>query len=126
MCMICDCVYGRLATGDATKVRDLVRCSLVFDRASDLQTCLDLILNDPRACVAQVKNRFKGSAMETLGYRDVQLKLTLHENCFGESELEMGLHEHVCEVQLHVSAVYALKNNEGHRRYVEYRNRLAM
>ena len=29
-------------------------------------------------------------------------------------------------VQLHVSAVYALKNNEGHRRYVEYRNRLAM
>ena len=34
----------------------------------------------------------------------------------------MGLHEHVCEVQLHLSSIYALKNDEGHKRYVAFRN----
>ena len=33
--------------------------------------------------------------------------------------------EHVCEVQLHLDPIYKLKNDDGHKRYVTYRNQRA-
>ena len=117
--------------GDATRLRDLVRCSLVFDDVSDLSQCLGLVLADPRVRVLQVKNRFASAynaRAESCGYRDVQLKVTLaaaDAGAFTPDELAMGFHEHVCEVQLHLKKIYELKNDEGHKRYVEYRNRMA-
>jgi hypothetical protein len=39
-----------------------------------------------------------------------------------DEELKMGLHEHLCEVQLHLKCFYDKKSDEGHARYVEYRN----
>ena len=117
--------------GDATRLRDLVRCSLVFDDAADLSRCLGLVLADPRVRLVQVKNRFAGAydaRAESCGYRDVQLKVTLAEadaGAFTPDELAMGLHEHVCEVQLHLKKIYELKNDAGHKRYVDYRNRMA-
>ena len=47
------------------------------------------------------------------------------EEDLGEEHERMGLHEHVCEVQLHLNSIYKLKNDEGHKRYVEFRNRRA-
>jgi hypothetical protein len=117
--------------GDATRLRDLVRCSLVFDDTADLARCLEVIFADRRVRVSQVKNRFEGAynaRAETCGYRDVQLKVTLtegDEGAFTQEDLDTGLHEHVCEVQLHLKSIYELKNNEGHKRYVEFRNRMA-
>jgi hypothetical protein len=58
----------------------------------------------------------------------VQLKATLVESddgAFTSDELDMGLHEHVCEVQLHLKRIYEIKNDAGHQRYVEFRNRMA-
>ena len=90
-----------------------------------------MILADTRVRVVQIKNRFAGiydARAESCGYRDVQLKVTLaegDEGAFTQDELDMCLHEHVCEVQLHLKRIYELKNDAGHSRYVEYRNRMA-
>jgi hypothetical protein len=114
----------RTYAGDATRLRDLVRCSIVFDRVTEMKKCLQAILNDRRICVVEVKNRFSVlyDSMQSCGYRDIQLKVTVDRRQFSSDELDMGLHEHVCEVQLHLNAYYRLKNDEGHKRYIEYRN----
>jgi len=118
----------RAYDGDATRLRDLVRCSLVFDQISDVKRCLEAILRDDRVVVQQIKNRLAlsyNACEKSCGYRDIQLKITLGEGQFDNAELDMGLHEHVCEVQLHLKSMYDLKSDSGHQRYVNYRNKIA-
>ena len=111
--------------GNATRLRDLVRASLTFDTVGELKVCLALILADGNVRVLGVKNRFASTydAIKlSCGYRDIQLSVTLSEACFSPEEVAMELHEHVCEVQLHLRPIYTLKNDEGHKRYVTFRN----
>lgn len=54
-----------------------------------------------------------------------QLKITVQRDQFNEDEVLVGLHEHVCEIQLHLAPIYELKNDDGHKRYVKYRNQRA-
>ena len=119
----------RAYAGDATRLRDLVRCSLVFDTFNQLEAALDVILADRSIRIVRVKNRFRedyNAVAESCGYRDIQLNVLLQRNILTEDEeIELGLHEHVCEIQLHIRDVYDLKSDAGHARYVEYRNRCA-
>ena len=111
--------------GNATRLGDLVRASLTFDTVGELKACLALILADGNVRVFRVKNRFASTydAIKlSCGYRDIQLSVTLSEACFSPEEVAMDLHEHVCEVQLHLLPIYTLKNDEGHKRYVTFRN----
>ena len=114
--------------GNAMRLGDLVRASLTFNTVGELKACLALILADNTVRVLRVKNRFAGkydARKLSCGYRDIQLSVALSESCLSPEDVEKGLHEHVCEVQLHLSPIYALKNDEGHKRYVEFRNRRA-
>ena len=113
--------------GDATRLRDLVRCSIVFDAVTDMHQCLRCVLEDRRIAVLEIKNRvsFKYNSDDSCGYRDIQLKIVVERDQFNEDEIMVGLHEHVCEVQLHLDPIYKLKNDDGHKRYVTYRNQRA-
>jgi hypothetical protein len=111
--------------GDATRLRDLVRGSIVFDTVSEMKASLALILADQNIRILGVKNRFaaKYDAVKmSCGYRDIQISVTLSATVLSSEEVDAGLHELVCEVQLHLAPIYALKNDEGHKRYVEFRN----
>jgi hypothetical protein len=113
--------------GDATRLRDLVRCSLVFDSVEHLEAGIDVILTDPTVSILRVKNRFASTynAEDSCGYRDIQLNAVVTPQSFNDAEIELGLHEHVCEIQLHLKPMYDLKNDAGHKRYVKYRNERA-
>jgi hypothetical protein len=113
--------------GDATRLRDLVRCSLVFDSAEQWDAAIDEILADPAVDILRVKNRFASTydAKESCGYRDIQLNAVVTASNFDAAEIALGLHEHVCEIQLHLKPMYELKNDEGHKRYVKFRNECA-
>ena len=115
--------------GDATRLRDLVRCSLVFDTFAQMEAALDLILADSAIRILRVKNRFAedyDAVTESCGYRDIQLNAVLTQQVLTEAgEIELGLHEHVCEIQFHLRPIYELKNEAGHKRYVTYRNQRA-
>jgi hypothetical protein len=110
--------------GDATRLRDLVRCSIVFDDIASLFAGLKLILGDDRIEVLRVKNRFAGEydPTESCGYRDIQLNMVLKGCNFDEDQKELGLHEHICECQLHLACFYDQKDDLGHAAYVRFRN----
>ena len=92
-----------------------VTCGPCDPGAADMGTCLRTILDDGRVSVVEVKNRLAADYDDaaSCGYRDIQLKVTVNSGCFDREESGLGLHEHVCEVQLHLKPVYALKNDEG-------------
>ena len=113
--------------GDATRLRDLVRCSLVFNSVEQLEAAIDKIITDRAIEILRVKNRFASTydVKESCGYRDIQLNAVVTAQNFDAAEIELGLHEHICEIQLHLKPMYDLKNDEGHKRYVKFRNERA-
>uniref|UniRef100_A0A7S0MQ86 Uncharacterized protein n=1 Tax=Cryptomonas curvata TaxID=233186 RepID=A0A7S0MQ86_9CRYP len=109
-------VYGQ----DVSRLVDLCRQCIVFDDAADIANCLRAIRTDPSVIVQRIKNRLdlEYNSSQSAGYRDVVLNLQISN----EQTATLGVDRHVCEVQL-IHRIFAdLKNNEGHCRYVEFRN----
>jgi hypothetical protein len=63
----------RAYNGDASRLVDLCRQTIVFDEMHDLVNCLEIILADEEVCVERVKNRMdvKYDIRTTAGYRFV-------------------------------------------------------
>ena len=81
-----------------------------------MQHVLDVVLFNARVHI--IKNRFSPDydAKDTYGYRDLSLQLSLHE-------LEGTLHDgFVSELQMHLKCISQLKQDSGHKLYVQLRN----
>ena len=105
---------------DASRLLDVCRQSIVFDRIRDVSACLAAIAADADVTLLRVKNRMDPAddAVASGGYRDVNISL-----CIASAETaRLGLDRHVCEVQLLLRCTAELKSDAGHRRYVECRN----
>lgn len=87
--------------GDASKITDLARASLVADDIHGLVDAFELISKE--ATIVSVKNRFKTPTDS--GYRDLKLLVQLPD-----SDL-------IAEVQLHLDAISDVKNGEEHKIY---------
>ena len=76
---------------------------------------------DEEVMVMRVKNRMAESydVKQSCGYRDVLLNLRIRSNL----TQRLGLDLHVCELQLILKRFMLLKTQEGHKRYVEFRNK---
>lgn len=113
----------RSYAGDASRLVDLVRSAITFDTLGGLVETLKRIRDDPRVLILQVKNRLAldFDSRESAGYRNVALNLVVID---GETMPE-GIDAHVCELQLGVAPIDAIKNDEGHRRYVRWRDTVA-
>eukprot|EP00293_Proteomonas_sulcata_P000567 CAMPEP_0184321404 /NCGR_PEP_ID=MMETSP1049-20130417/118917_1 /TAXON_ID=77928 /ORGANISM="Proteomonas sulcata, Strain CCMP704" /LENGTH=82 /DNA_ID=CAMNT_0026642209 /DNA_START=51 /DNA_END=299 /DNA_ORIENTATION=- len=73
--------------------------------------------------IVRVKNRLdpSGATGGVGGYRDCAFNIR-----FVSEEVEaLGLDMHICEVQLILKQFYELKSDEGHARYVQFRNMTA-
>ena len=70
--------------------------------------------------VIRIKNRLDPthSSLETGGYRDVLINFTIDT---AEAK-NLGVSGHVCELQLILVKFYELKTEDGHGRYITYRN----
>ncbi|EKX49294.1 hypothetical protein GUITHDRAFT_104824 [Guillardia theta CCMP2712] len=103
----------RLYHGDLSKVLDVVRECIIFNRVEDLKECIEEIFHDEDIEFVRIKNRLSKDhcAQSTGGYRDVLLNLRLRSFIFK-----------VVEVQLILREFSELKSDEGHARYVQYRN----
>jgi len=99
---------------------DVSRESLVFATVQDLVATLQIIAADEDVQVVRVKNRLDPSydAKASAGYRDVALNLQI----VTPYTAELGIDTHVCELQLILVRFAELKSEEGHKRYVEFRN----
>jgi len=107
-------------SGDPSRVCDLVRATLVFESFEGLCDGLKTIASDETVCIDRIKNRFDSSypAEQSAGYRDVSLVVRIRTI---ESRAA-GTDMHLCEVQLQVAPLLAVKSDEGHKRYVQWRN----
>uniref|UniRef100_A0A7S0W940 RelA/SpoT domain-containing protein n=1 Tax=Hemiselmis tepida TaxID=464990 RepID=A0A7S0W940_9CRYP len=105
---------------DVSRLLDVCRQSIVFDNVKDLTACLIQIYEDPEATIVRIKNRLDPSynSYASAGYRDVALNLRI---CNRRSS-HMALDTHVCEVQLLLKQVAEIKNEDGHKRYIQFRN----
>jgi len=110
--------------GDWRRLGDLCRTSLVFDAIPQLEACLRAISADTelevvKAGDAKMRLREGFNAVKLSGgYRDVQLCVRLKST----EARARGVHEHLCEVQLHFAPIIALKSGGGHKTYVHRRN----
>jgi len=111
--------------GDWRRLGDLCRTSLVFDAIAPLEACLRAIGADAELQVLhagaekmRLREGFDAAALSG-GYRDIQLCVRLDT---AEARAR-GVHEHLCEVQLHFAPIIALKSGGGHKTYVLRRNR---
>merc|ERR1711871_947219 len=102
--------------GRFERVTDIVRTTITFETVDDLNRGIQAIANDPDVRILTLKNRFSPSYVDPLqtGYRDVSI--TLHG-----VKVTGGL---VAEVQLNLAAIFKIKSDDGHRRYIEMRDYL--
>ena len=106
--------------GDVSKLSDLVRQRIFFDSLTDLCRCLEEIRRDARLQVVCLKNRFDTDAdvSRTAGYRDVLVRVRV---CTKTTE-ELGVSEHVCELQLAHREMSQHLSPAQHERYLGYKN----
>ncbi|EKX34282.1 hypothetical protein GUITHDRAFT_147320 [Guillardia theta CCMP2712] len=124
--------------GQVGRLLDVCRTRIVFDDIGGVSMCVAGIKRDREVDVLRVKNRMTervrlseeegeeegeetvGGRKEgdSLGRRDVILNLALRS----EEAAALGVSRHVCEVQLEVVTMAALRTEEAHQRYVQVRN----
>jgi hypothetical protein len=110
----------RAYRGDASQLLDICRQSIVFDTVSELLACVKIIIQDPSVVVIRIKNRLNPmyNGVETAGYRDVSLNIRINNGM----TRDLGVETHVCEVKLLLKSFALLKSDNGHQRYVRWRN----
>ena len=113
----------RVYNNDVTRLNDVVRQTIVFASLDDLCACLKIISADSGSRNLRMKNRFAPSfnVATTGGYRDVALNVVIET----QETLQLGVSGHICELQLMLQEFFMLKTEDGHKRYVEYRNKRA-
>mmetsp|Transcript_23383 Transcript_23383/g.58666 ORF Transcript_23383/g.58666 Transcript_23383/m.58666 type:complete len:854 (-) Transcript_23383:39-2600(-) len=106
--------------GDVSLLVDVCRQCIVFESSTQLLRCLKAIAADKDVVVERIKNRLHPdyNTKISAGYRDclVNLRIVTDDTC------RMGIEGHVCEVQLLLRKYWELKSEEGHKRYVVFRN----
>ena len=114
----------RSYAGDASWLIDLARSAIIFDTTGALIETLKRINNDARVSILQIKNRLDVNydSRESAGYRNVSLSLIVVD----AETMESGVEAHICELQLCLSIIEDIKKAEGHRRYVKWRDMLAL
>jgi hypothetical protein len=135
-------VYQKVARrygGRFECICDLVRCTVVFRSLPDIAAGLGKLVHHPQVRILQVKNRFntpptindminasdhhslclpqyvppdKGLRDLSTGYRDLSILLYVEGVTDG----------FVCELQLHLDSVLAIKSDDGHTRYIMWRD----
>jgi hypothetical protein len=94
---------------DVSRLLDLCRQSIYFDSVAAIADCLATVAADPEVALARVKNRFVAGtgdvAKESAGFRNLAVNLRLST----EESRAAGAATHVCEVQLLLIRMAAIK-----------------
>jgi hypothetical protein len=112
---------SRCYQGNVALLVDVCRACMVLEDMDHIHKAMSLIADDPQLQIVRVKNRFSRDykSSQSAGYRDVLVNLRISNTL----TQKFGLELHVCELQLSLKQFMILRNGEGHKRYVEYRNK---
>eukprot|EP00927_Polykrikos_kofoidii_P040685 TRINITY_DN34732_c0_g1_i1.p1 TRINITY_DN34732_c0_g1~~TRINITY_DN34732_c0_g1_i1.p1 ORF type:complete len:519 (-),score=34.94 TRINITY_DN34732_c0_g1_i1:47-1603(-) len=110
----------RIYHDDSSCLLDVARSCIVFESVTQLLACLKIVVADSNVC--RIKNRLDPSfdaLKENCGYRDVLVNIQFPVPGGVGGQFQRS---HVGELQLILHAMYSLKSDGGHKRYIEYRN----
>mmetsp|Transcript_4268 Transcript_4268/g.6727 ORF Transcript_4268/g.6727 Transcript_4268/m.6727 type:complete len:212 (-) Transcript_4268:266-901(-) len=112
----------RSYNNDPSRLVDIVRQCIVFRQVSDMIECTRLILQDSELEVCAIKNRMDDdyNSWRSLGYRDCCVNLCI----VSDVTRRFRCHRHVAEVQLILLDFAEKKSEDGHFRYVRWRDQL--
>jgi hypothetical protein len=104
---MCQSTYLLLLLQDVSRLMDLCRQCIAFESIKDLAACVHAIRTDPEIKVVRIKNRLDPAFDSSLskGYRDVAINMRIKTY----STIEMGIDNHVCELQLLLKSFAMLK-----------------
>jgi hypothetical protein len=107
-----DNIYG----GSVSRLLDICREKIVFERVSDLASCLEQLVYDPTITVMRIKSNMgasanKNSAMK--GFKQVVVNIKIDN----EQTRRLCVHHHVCEILLQVKDMARLLDDETYMRY---------
>ena len=102
---------------DVSHLLDICRQSIYFSTVAGIAACLESISNDPDVRLARIKNRFDPDfdSAESAGYRNLAVNLRLDT----AETRALGVEIHVCEVQLLLLHMAAIKVSLGSQRKLE-------
>ena len=110
----------RSYNGNASRLVDLVRASVVYDDVGSLAAAIRTIRADPELIVVGKKNTLSlaHDSRTSAGYRNVALSILIID----PFTTSLGLETHVCELQLGLKDIEALRNDTGHANYIAWRD----
>ena len=111
----------RVYKGKIAMLCDIVRQCIVFEAVDDLCRAIEVLNDDEEVEVVRIKNRLATNydSQQSFSYRDVLVNLRINSPL----TRELGVFKHVCELQLVLKAYMLQKTQEGHKRYVDFRNK---
>jgi len=115
---------SRSYNNKVSRLVDVVRQNAIFDHVSDMTACVEAIQNDSDVRIVRIKNRLADdyqASKHSAGYRDVAVNVIV----VTPETLRLGLAGHVCEVQLILRPFHRFKTEDGHKRFVAFRNKRA-
>eukprot|EP00281_Chroomonas_sp_CCMP1168_P033151 CAMPEP_0206245362 /NCGR_PEP_ID=MMETSP0047_2-20121206/18655_1 /ASSEMBLY_ACC=CAM_ASM_000192 /TAXON_ID=195065 /ORGANISM="Chroomonas mesostigmatica_cf, Strain CCMP1168" /LENGTH=387 /DNA_ID=CAMNT_0053670653 /DNA_START=132 /DNA_END=1295 /DNA_ORIENTATION=+ len=110
----------RCFANDPSRLLDICRHSIVFSTLTELTMCLGQIMLDDEIVIDRLKNRYTDlyDSSQTAGYRDVMLNFHVRN----KTTAMLGAESHICELQLVLLGFAQIRSNEGHQRYISWRN----
>jgi hypothetical protein len=111
----------RVYRGNVSLLLDAVRQCIVFESMHHLLQAMRTIMADGELQVVRIKNRMSDNydVRQTGGYRDCLVNVRIQT----ELTKQLGLNNHVCELQLILKQFMVLRTLDGHKRYVAFRNK---
>jgi len=105
---------------DVSRLVDICRQSIYFERMEHLLQCLHVMSADSDVCIMRLKNRFDPDldTASSAGFRNLAINLRIRTS----QAMDLALEAHVCEVQLLLATMASIKNDNGHKRYIDFRN----
>eukprot|EP00929_Paragymnodinium_shiwhaense_P065453 TRINITY_DN32803_c0_g5_i3.p1 TRINITY_DN32803_c0_g5~~TRINITY_DN32803_c0_g5_i3.p1 ORF type:complete len:313 (-),score=41.14 TRINITY_DN32803_c0_g5_i3:350-1288(-) len=110
----------RVYNGNPQSLVDLVRASIVCDTPEQVLTVLRKVQADSAVRILRIKNRFDPhfDSIVSGGYRNLALNVII----FDADSLAGCAERHICELQIGLREMQALKTEGGHRRFVAFRD----
>lgn len=111
---------ARVYRGQVCMLLDVVRDCIVVDEIKTMHRILKLMVQDQEIQLLRVNNRMSQhyNSRDSCGYRDVLINFSINTPL----TRQLGLSAHVCEVQIILKRFMVHKSENGHKRYVDFRN----
>lgn len=107
--------------GDVSRLLDICRERIVFEKLQDLTDCLEAVRCDEELIIVRIKSSMTKPGLKPvinsgLGFISINVRI---DNC---QTRKLAIHTHVCELQLMLKGFAETMSRSSHKDYIQARN----